>query len=637
MNTTKTYIASLFLFGFLLSEASAQLSVDNSIGPDAAVEDVLLGEGVVVSGITFSGDQNQIGSFDGSAANIGLQNGIMLASGDVLFAQTGSDGLGSGGNENTGGSLGGGNFGVNDPDLDLLSTFNTNDAVVLEFDFVPSGDSIVFQYVFGSEEYNEYVCGTVNDAFGFFLSGPGISGPFDNDAVNLAIVPDTDIPVTINTVNNGTVGNNGSEGNCTQVSPDWDQNTEYFIDNDLNQAPEAVEYDGFTVVMTAATSVICGETYHIKMAIADGGDTAFDSGVFLEAASFSSNDVLIESSIDDAPDNIPANTIVEGCINGTFTVIRPNAAALDTIQLTIEGTALNVIDVEPIELDVVMEEGVSSVVIPIIPLSDEEVEGTETLTLSYTYVNGCGEENTVEATINIMDYLDPEISVDENIFICPGSSAQAEAICVLGLAPYDYEWSSGQNTSTVTFNPGDAGDYTVTATDYCGGTASANTTVEEPDPLELEPDQELCLGVSTDALVYGGTLPYYFVYSEDSLILLDNGGFEAIYPGVYDVLIGDDCGEELEISLVFNECNTIIPNVFTPNNDSKNDFFFIMGIEGFPNSRLVIYNRWGNLVFESNNYRNNWDGAGAAEGTYYYVFERSDGQSWSGQFALLRK
>ena len=115
---------------------------------------------------------------------------------------------------------------MNDPDLDQLSTFNTNDAAVLEFDFIPTGDSLSFNYSFGSDEYNEYVCGSVNDAFGFFLSGPGINGAYSNNAINLAIIPETDgTPVTINSVNNGSVGSAGIASNCTQVDPNWTENT----------------------------------------------------------------------------------------------------------------------------------------------------------------------------------------------------------------------------------------------------------------------------------------------------------------------------------------------------------------------------------------------------------------------------
>jgi hypothetical protein len=158
-------------------------------------------------------------------------------------------------------TTGGGNFQVGDPDLQAISTVAMNDAAILEFDFIPNGDSISFNYSFGSEEYNEYVCGTVNDAFGFFLSGPGISGPFSNGAINLANVPGTTIPVTINTVNNGTVGSAGQIGNCTQVSPQWNQNTEFYVDNENNTTPTSTQLDGFTVVLQAAAQVQCGLTY----------------------------------------------------------------------------------------------------------------------------------------------------------------------------------------------------------------------------------------------------------------------------------------------------------------------------------------------------------------------------------------
>ena len=104
-------------------------------------------------------------------------------------------------------------FSGGDADLDQLAGVSTYDAAVLEFDFIPASDTLTFDYVFGSEEYNEYVCGTVNDAFGFFLSGPGIAGPYTNGAENIALVPGTTTQVSINTVNNGTVGSSGSASN----------------------------------------------------------------------------------------------------------------------------------------------------------------------------------------------------------------------------------------------------------------------------------------------------------------------------------------------------------------------------------------------------------------------------------------
>ena len=71
--------------------------------------------------------------------------------------------------------------------------------------------------------------------------------------------------------------------------------------------------------------------------------------------------------------------------------------------------------------------------------------------------------------------------------------------------------------------------------------------------------------------------------------------------------------------------NISIPNIITPNNDGKNDIFEIKGITGFPGSRLLVFNRWGNEVYKSENYDNTWDGSGLADGTYYYLFELNTG------------
>jgi len=281
----KTLFRLFSLVGLALipCASGAQLVTDSSVTPEEALIEHFKGQNVEVSNITFSGNLSQIGSFNSAASNVGIGSGIILASGDVEVA--------IGPNDQGGAGLGGGNFGSGDVDLSTLSTFSTNDAAILEFDFVPTRDWLEFRYVFGSEEYNEYVCGSVNDAFGFFLSGPGILGPYANNAVNLAVIPDAldpaqTLPVTINTVNNGQAGSLGTASNCIQVSPNWNLNAAYFVDNENNADPNSVQMDGMTVVLTASAPVQCGETHHIKIAIADAGDTAFDSVVFLEGGSF---------------------------------------------------------------------------------------------------------------------------------------------------------------------------------------------------------------------------------------------------------------------------------------------------------------------------------------------------------------
>ena len=132
-------------------------------------------------------------------------------------------------------------------------------------------------YVFGSEEYNEYVGSAFNDIFGFFVNGPkpdGGSYVFEN----IALVPGTEVPIAINNVNLGWAM-------AGSPPPGPGVNGEYFVDNTSGLT---IQYDGFTTVLEAKVAVIPGETYHFKLAIADAGDGIYDSGVLLESGSFKS-------------------------------------------------------------------------------------------------------------------------------------------------------------------------------------------------------------------------------------------------------------------------------------------------------------------------------------------------------------
>ena len=128
-----------------------------------------------------------------------------------------------------------------------------------------TGDSLSFNYSFGSEEeYNEFVCSAYNDVFGLFLSGPGISGPFADGGINLATVPDTDdIPVSIHTINNGTVGASAAEvlRIVDALDPNWQDNAIYFVDNPTGGDPNATQMDGFTVTLTAGAVLQCGDVH----------------------------------------------------------------------------------------------------------------------------------------------------------------------------------------------------------------------------------------------------------------------------------------------------------------------------------------------------------------------------------------
>lgn len=254
---------TLILFSAFASNVQAQLTVDSTFSPTAMVQS-LLGAGVTVTNITYTGDTvHASGTFSDPSGAFGILQGIMLTSGSVGTAP----------GPNNSDSEGPDNLQPGDALLDLYTIGFTQDATILEFDFTSQSDSIEFNYVFGSEEYNEFVGQGYNDVFGFFLSGPGITG-----IQNVALVPGTNTPVIIDSINNGyTPTGQVSTGPCT--------NCQYYVDNYLGTA---IQYDGYTTVLTARAGVIPCETYHIKLAIADVTDGVYDSGVFIEGGSFKS-------------------------------------------------------------------------------------------------------------------------------------------------------------------------------------------------------------------------------------------------------------------------------------------------------------------------------------------------------------
>lgn len=439
-------------------DANAQLVVDNTVTPEYLVQNVLLGGGVTVSNVTFNGVPGttpnvQIGSFDGSATTIGMNTGIVLSSGDINVAV--------GPNNQGAATLAPPVAGPNDPDLDLASASTTFDRAVLEFDFVPSGDSLTFNYVFGSEEYLEWVSAGFNDVFGFFLSGPGISGPYSGGAANIALIPGTSTPVSIDNVNDVA-------------------NSSYYVDNgDGSTAPfnvdsQYVQFDGTTVVLTAYAQVQCGQTYHIKIAIADAGDPILDSGVFLEAGSFSSpNQIQLEVVTASAD-----GTLTEGCTDAIFTISRPGSEDSIEVSVVVAGTAINGTDYTTLPTVITLPADSTSVSFPVSAFEDGLPEGTETITLTATFVNACGDTSVSSATVPIVDYVPMVLSTGDTLTNCVPEPVAINAWVSGGFEAVTLTWDDGTTGSTLMV-PGDAdGNYTVTANDECEKSISAVVNVQ---------------------------------------------------------------------------------------------------------------------------------------------------------------
>ena len=163
-----------------------------------------------------------------------------------------------------------------DADLTALAGASavTGDAALLEFDFTPTchegtACNVTFEYVFGSDEYNEYANSAYNDVFGFFLTDVTENGVKKNYAVLPGITPET--AVSINTVNGGNpLGTNAKH-------PEFYRNNSPGVLN--------VQADGLTVPLQFNAPVISGHTYHIKLGVADVSDTSYDSWVFIKSGS----------------------------------------------------------------------------------------------------------------------------------------------------------------------------------------------------------------------------------------------------------------------------------------------------------------------------------------------------------------
>jgi len=517
----RVLILILLITGFLC--AKAQLTVSTgAMTPTQYVQNVLVGSGVTVSNVTFSGDNNQIGEFDGTGTvpYIGLDNGIVMATGDVNVAV--------GPNDDGGAQLGGGNFGAGDSDLDILegSGVGTNDAVVLEFDFVPTGDTVKFQYVFASEEYPEYV-NSINDVFGFFLSGPGVSGAFSGGAANIALVPGTNTPISINTVNSGA-------------------NPSYYVDNTPFTSNQTIQFDGYTTVLSAISAVQCGETYHIKIAIADASDDAWDSGVFLEAGSFSSNTVTLSSNIDVSTGD---SILYEGCGTAYIDFERNDDADTAVFYYNIFGD-MSVADYTVNKDSLVFLPGESVVTLNFEALEDNTVEPLEQVNIEIIQVI-CGVADTSILTFYISDYelyssVSPDLTLE--------CSSDTVAVWVVPTSGVDVLWDSGETADTIWVNPFVTTSYHVTFSDTCGNIANDSVKVNVPNfvplSIDLTSDTLICSGltVQLNAVVSGGIDSFYSW--NHGLGTASPVSVTPLNTETYILTAQDSCGAELIDSVV---------------------------------------------------------------------------------------
>lgn len=394
------------------------------------------------------------------------------------------------------------------------------DAVGIEFDFTPTQRIISFRYVFASEEYCEYVGSEFNDAFGFFISGPGIEGNGFDNSINIAKIPDSEEIVSINNINHL-------------------RNTGFFINNLIEQDaiaceieynPESIstiEFDGFTKRLQAIVEVIPCETYHLRLVVADVSDDALDSAVFLEGKSFESSGI---ASVDARVRGRDDQTVYEDCLEGEFIFRRNRLTGRGTeiiLNYTIQGTATMGEDYEFITDSVLISENSFNEVLPIVVIPDTLDEGREFIEIIIESINcDCITRDT--AVLFIEDSKEDIGLRFEETFVCVGQEFTFGPIVETGIPPLTYSWSTGDTTETITDELLMPQTYQVTVSDFCGATDSATIEVQIQDipALTIEGDFDWCKGRNPQELLinFPGQAPWSFHFSIDEAepILLEN-------------------------------------------------------------------------------------------------------------------
>lgn len=620
----------LALLMFVTQISWCQISINYASASVAA--NSLAGPGITITNATFTGGSNQLGVFSNGFSYMGIANGIVLAPGDVSDIAGSNDGSATQ-------SIGAANPCINgDPDLAMLAGLNNGSIkcpAILEFDFQTTGTQAEFRFVFASEEYLQYsppndpggnpppvqpcaITNPFNDVMGFFISGNGISGPFSNNAKNIAVVPNTNIPVSVNTIN---LCYNSSYfvNNCYGTNCDDYNNTILY---NFDPSHLAFFFNGYTKVMPAKINVLCtpGEIYHAKLAISNVSDFLYPPAVFIEAGSFTSDFNL--GTITASP-----SVICEGQPT-TLTVQGDNGWTYDWSDGQ-SGVGLKNINVTP----------------PV---------GNSTYTVTATNTDGCQLTQSINVIVHPNNNTPPYVNGINNTgeytyfansgdiisFDIPSfDNPDEEVIMSASISMTDVIFTTDgfHDIGTFTWEP-EAGAYgvynfTVQVCDQnvCGLLCQTyvftivitcpqcpldiyyenRSQATTPLPPLTQAARKIVAGESVDPTQVDGPVivgPGEYVVFEAGVVDVANPGFSVnggtfimqIVPGACISECDDCCVDWTGFTYDF------IPNVFTPNGDGVNDVWLVpdyshpdcaYNANGF---ELTIYDRWGCAVYVKN-------------------------------------
>lgn len=419
------WCAGIALALLMSGRASAQLTVTSNLTAQQLVQE-LVGENVEIQNPVLTCPAGHSGKFVSAGSNLNIPGGIILCTG---YAATTSSQVGVNGPKTF--SVGTSGLGSGDPQMSLVCGANTNNACILEFDFIPDVDStstLSFRYSFGSEEYTSFTCSPFNDAFAFLLTG----GPYSN--TNIALVPNTTIPVAVNSINSGVPSGGYQLSTCNALGP-GSPFPQYFNNNN---GGTTVAFDGFTTVLEARAVVQPCSTYHIRLGVANAVDGALQSGVFLERNSFSVDSVKLDL------DGFIASSdgyLVEGCTPAVVTASRTEVSnRRKKICLDYLGTATNGVDYPFLADTLVIPPGQLSATLTINPYMDGISEpGFETIKIRR--VNCCTHNPIDSLVIQVRDSLELKL-LSQDTLTCPGQPVRLQ---VSGDPLFSLLWTSSIN------------------------------------------------------------------------------------------------------------------------------------------------------------------------------------------------
>lgn len=634
-----------------------------------------------ITGTNF-GAGNGIGYFENTNPNFPMDNGVVLATGDVS---------GVPGPNNTATFPGAGwpgdtqlfnyiqSLGI-DPGLSSY-----NDATIMEFDFTPLTDSISFNFVFASNEYGTFQC-TFSDAFAFFLEDQ-VTG----DIVNMALVPDTpgEVPISVTTIRDELYN-----GSCTSENPDY-FDLYYGTPNGLPNATAPINLNGHTVLMQAWQYVTPNNPYRMKLVVADRNDSSWDSAVFIEGGSFFvgnadlGGDVTIDNGTalcdyeelilsvsapdgaiitwffngevipgedgpellvtepgtygveiqnPNAPDCVITDEVVVEFKTSAIVELGEDILVCDEVSATLDATPENINDLGGVTYEWFFNgaliPGENGATLEVTEIGDYMVEVTTDL--------GCMTSDSISVIIS-----DFTVDLGPDVTLCDGDSYEIIPT-VEGIDPGEasYLWSTGETTFSITVNT--SGNYSVEVSFAgCTETDDINVNFRNLPVVELGENilkcaQEIITLNATPLEATSENVTYSW-YFEGGLIEGETAAtIDITDAGVYAVVVNDDgcVGEDDIVVSFYDNENCVITQGISPNGDGMNDCFDLQ----FLNDKsgpldLVILNRHGRVVYEQNNYVNQWcgqnnDGDELPVGNYFYVIKSQEEEAQTGYLYL---